>query len=48
MRTYIIDDYFGNMSAVFTFDGDNVLLKMTKTAEWFLDEYCGEAKGKRA
>ncbi len=47
VRTYIIDDYFGNMAARFTFDGDSVILKLTKTAEWFLDEYVGEAKGKR-
>ncbi len=47
VRTYIIDDYFGNMAARFTFDGDSVSLKLTKTAEWFLDEYVGEAKGKR-
>ena len=47
VRTFIIDDYFGNMSAVFTFDGDTVKLEMTKAAEWFLDEYCGEAQGKR-
>ena len=45
MRTYVIDDYFGNMAAVFTFDGDRVQLSMTKTAEWFLEEYCGEAGG---
>lgn len=47
IRTYIIDDYFGNMAARFTFEGDSVSLKITKTAEWFLDEYVGEAIGKR-
>ena len=47
IRTYIIDDYFGNMAARFTFDGDSVSLKLTKTAEWFLDEYVGEACGKK-
>ena len=45
VRTYVIDDYFGNMAAVFTFDGDQIQLSMTKTAEWFLEEYCGEADG---
>lgn len=45
IRTYVIDDYFGNMAAEFTFDGDRVHLSMTKTAEWFLDEYVGQAEG---
>lgn len=45
VRTYVIDDYFGNMAAEFTFDGDRVHLSMTKTAEWFLDEYAGTADG---
>lgn len=48
VRTYVIDDYFGNMAARFVFDGDSVSLSMTKTAEWFLDEYVGEAEGKRS
>ncbi len=47
VRTYIIDDYFGNMAARFTFDGDKVSLHITKTAEWFLDEYFGDAEGQR-
>ncbi len=47
LRTYVIDICFGNMTAAFTFDGDEVSLKLTKTAEFFLDEYFGEAKGKR-
>ena len=45
VRTYIIDDYFGNMAARFVFDGDSVSLQITKTAEWFLDEYAGSAEG---
>ena len=45
VRTYIIDDYFGNMAARFVFDGDTVSLNITKTAEWFLDEYVGTADG---
>jgi len=48
VRTYVIDDYFGNMAARFVFDGDSVSLSMTKTAEWFLDEYTGDAEGKRS
>jgi len=47
VRTYVIDDYFGTLSSVFTFDGDQVQLKMSKVAEWFLDEYVGEATGKQ-
>jgi len=47
LRTYVIDICFGNMTALFTFDGDDVKLKITKTAEFFLDEYEGEAAGKR-
>ena len=31
MRTYVIDDYFGNMSARFTFTGDSVTFQITKT-----------------
>lgn len=46
VRSYVIDDYFGNMAAVFTFEDGKVKLSMTKTAEWFLDEYVGEATGK--
>ena len=45
VRSYIIDDYLGNMKSVFTFDGNQVHLSMTKTAEWFLNEYQGEADG---
>lgn len=45
IRTYVIDDYFGNMAANFTFQGDTVEVSMTKTAEWFLDEYVGTAEG---
>lgn len=45
MRTYVIDDYFGNMAATFAFQGKELTLSMTKTAEWFLEEYCGQAKG---
>jgi hypothetical protein len=43
----IIDDYFGNLSAVFGFNGDEVAVSMSKTAEDFLNEYQGKAVGKR-
>lgn len=49
IRTYVIDDYFGNMAAVFTFDDNgHVHLSITKTAEWFLDEYVGDADGTKS
>jgi len=46
LKSYVIDDYFGNMAATFTFFEDGVRLKITKVAEWFMDEYVGEARGK--
>jgi len=45
LRTFVIDAYFGNMSAVFTFGEGEVKLAISKTAEWFLDEYVGVARG---
>lgn len=47
IKTQIIDDYFGNMTARLTFaaGGLRMHLAMTKTAEDFLDEYWGEADG---
>ncbi len=47
LRTYVIDAFFGNMTANFTFDGDALKLKITKTAEWFIEEYVGEFTGIR-
>ncbi|MBQ7983957.1 MAG: hypothetical protein IJ302_10315, partial [Clostridia bacterium] len=49
LKVQIIDDYFGNMDAVFAFsdDGSTVHLTMTKTAEDFLNEYYGTADGSR-
>ncbi len=47
VRSYVIDDYFGNMSAEFKFDGEKITLNITKTAEWFMDEYPGTAEGVR-
>lgn len=43
----VIDRYFGNMSAIFAFKGDEVCAKFTKTAEYFMDEYQGVLVGKR-
>ncbi|MBO5068273.1 MAG: serine hydrolase [Clostridia bacterium] len=37
----IIDEYFANMSAVFAFKGDEVVVSFSKTAEAFLEEYQG-------
>lgn len=42
LRVQIIDKYFGNMTAYFAFKGDTVTLRMTKTAEAFLNEYVGD------
>lgn len=45
IRTYIYDNCMGNMHTYVTFDGDKIAIKMTKVAEWFMDEYQGEAYG---
>ena len=47
MYVQIIDKYFGNMSAVFGFNGDEVACKFTKAAEHFLKEYEGEFVARR-
>jgi len=43
LKVQLIDDYFGNMDAIFSFspDGKRFKLEMTKTAEDFLAEYAG-------
>ena len=41
----IIDRYFGNFSAVISFNGDYVVMGMSKTAEDFLGKYQGRAWG---
>ena len=46
IRTYIYDTCLGNMHTYVTFEGDKIAIKMTKVAEWFMDEYQGEAYGK--
>lgn len=47
IRTYILDNSLGNMHTYVIFDGDRIAIRMTKVAEWFMDEYEGEAYGKR-
>ena len=49
LKVQIIDDYYGNMDARFTFTPDGQLdrLVMTRAAEEFLKEYAGEAREKR-
>ncbi len=46
LRTYVIDDFFGNMTITFAFKGDLVTVNMFKKAEGFLTEYQGEMVGK--
>jgi hypothetical protein len=43
----IIDKYFGNMSAIFAFKGDEVYASFTKTAEMFMEEYQGKLLAKK-
>ncbi len=43
IKVQIIDDYLGNMLAMFSFKGDTAVVRMTKTAENFLEEYSGVA-----
>ena len=44
----IIDRYFGNMSAKFSFKGNEVYAVFNKSAEYFLNEYQGELIGRKA
>lgn len=46
IRVQIIDKYFGNMSALFTFNDDIVTVQFRKCAEDFLGGYSGFAVGK--
>ncbi len=48
IRIFITDDYLGNMTAVFSFKDNEIGICMSKTAEWFLDEYQGFAGGRIA
>ncbi len=45
LRIFVTDDYFGNMTAIFSFKDNEIGVNMSKTAEWFLDEYQGFAGG---
>ena len=42
IKVQIIDRYFGNMLAMFSFAGDTAVVRMHKSAEDFLQEYQGE------
>lgn len=42
MKVQIIDKYLGNMLAMFSFRDDLAVVRMTKTAENFLNEYTGQ------
>ena len=41
LKVQIIDDYLGNLVAIFSFREDRATVRMEKTAEAFLDEYHG-------
>ncbi len=41
VRSYLIDDYFGNLTTTFAFKGEECSLYMSKTAEDFLWHYEG-------
>ena len=45
--TQIIDDYFGNLSLIFSFKDDVAVVSATKTAEDFLWDYQGEIVAKQ-
>lgn len=45
IRTYITDEYLGNMTLTASFKDNTVNIFTEKTAEWFLDEYRGFACG---
>ena len=47
IRSYLIDDYFGNLYTVISFKGNKATLNMSKSAEGFLEEYDGVAVGTR-
>ena len=47
IRSYIIDDYFGNLYTVISFKNNMATLSMKKIAEGFLDEYQGVTVGEK-
>lgn len=46
LLVYVTDDYLGTLRASLAFTGDEIGVRMTKVAEWFLDEYEGFAGGR--
>lgn len=49
IKVQVIDKYFGRMDIILDFsDESKVDMNITKTAEYFLDEYFGSATGERA
>lgn len=46
LLVFIVDDYLGTLRASLSFTGGEVGVRMTKVAEWFLDEYEGFAGGR--
>jgi len=47
LKCFVIDDYFGNLTATFCFKGNQIGVRMIKNAEHFMDEYKGFAGGER-
>ena len=47
LRVQVIDRYFGNLTMIFAFRGDEVAVSMIPNAENFLGEYRGMLVGKR-
>ena len=45
IKVQIIDKYFGRLAMSFAFKDDSIVVRMDKTAEYFLDEYVGTAYG---
>ncbi len=45
IKADVSDDYFGNVSIIASFKGDEIGLYMQKHAEWFMEEYHGFAGG---
>ena len=48
LKVQVIDRYLGNMLAMFSFRDDYAVVRMTKTAENFLNEYAGEFSARQA
>ncbi len=46
IKADVIDDYFGNVSIIASFKGDEIGIYMQKHAEWFMEEYKGFAGGR--